>query len=85
VEVTEVTRTGEPVRAAKFMGSRVVALVEHPNGTSARSRPGLRSRALLAPPVRKMSTRVGGPTANGRTPLRWRTRRGHGRCGVTNT
>jgi hypothetical protein len=30
VEVTEVTRTGEPVRRARFMASRVVALVEHP-------------------------------------------------------
>jgi hypothetical protein len=25
-----VTRTGEPVRTARFMASRVVALVEHP-------------------------------------------------------
>lgn len=30
VEVTEVTRTGEPVRRARFMASRVIALVEHP-------------------------------------------------------
>jgi hypothetical protein len=30
VEVTEVTRTGEPVRRAQFMASRVIALVEHP-------------------------------------------------------
>jgi hypothetical protein len=30
VEVTEVTRTGVPVRTARFMSSRVVALVEHP-------------------------------------------------------
>jgi hypothetical protein len=30
VEVTEVTRTGEPVRKARFMASRVLALVEHP-------------------------------------------------------
>lgn len=30
VEVIEVTRTGEPVRTARFMASRVVALVEHP-------------------------------------------------------
>ena len=32
VEVTEVTRSGEPVRSARFMASRVVALVEHPAG-----------------------------------------------------
>ena len=30
VEVTEVTRTGEPVRRARLMASRVLALVEHP-------------------------------------------------------
>jgi hypothetical protein len=30
VEVTEVTRTGQPVRMARFMASRVVAVVEHP-------------------------------------------------------
>jgi hypothetical protein len=30
VEVAEVTRSGEPVRRARFMASRVLALVEHP-------------------------------------------------------
>jgi hypothetical protein len=30
VEVTEVTRTGQPVRSARFMATRVVAVVEHP-------------------------------------------------------
>ncbi len=30
VEVTEVTRSGTPVRTARFMASRVLALVEHP-------------------------------------------------------
>ncbi len=30
VEVSEVTRTGQPVRMGRFMSSRVVALVEHP-------------------------------------------------------
>jgi hypothetical protein len=30
VEVTEVTRTGQPVRSARFMATRVVAIVEHP-------------------------------------------------------
>jgi len=30
IEVTEVTRSGTPVRTARFMSSRVVALVEHP-------------------------------------------------------
>ncbi len=32
VEVAEVTRTGQPVRTARFMASRVIALVEHPAG-----------------------------------------------------
>ena len=30
VEVVEVTRSGEPVRTARSMASRVIALVEHP-------------------------------------------------------
>ena len=34
VEVTEVTRTGTVVRTARFMASRVIALVEHPVDTS---------------------------------------------------
>jgi hypothetical protein len=31
VEVAEVTRTGQAVRTARFLSSRVVAIVEHPN------------------------------------------------------
>ena len=34
VEVSEVTRTGTPVRTARFMASRILALVEHPAGSS---------------------------------------------------
>lgn len=30
IEVSEVTRTGQPVRTARFMTTRVVAIVEHP-------------------------------------------------------
>jgi hypothetical protein len=42
VEVTEVTRTGEPVRRARFMASRVLALVEHPaaDAHAAKESPG---------------------------------------------
>ena len=41
VEVTEVTRTGTVVRTARFMASRVIALVEHPVDTVlSRSPPG---------------------------------------------
>jgi len=49
VEVTEVTRTGTTVRTARFMASRVIALVEHPVNTSAvlpRSPPGACGRCL---------------------------------------
>ncbi len=35
IEVSEVTRTGSPVRTARFMASRVVAMVEYPADTSA--------------------------------------------------
>jgi hypothetical protein len=45
VEVVEVTRTGQPVRTARFLASRVVAIVEHPmdvdpdaDGSTARRR-----------------------------------------------
>jgi hypothetical protein len=31
LEVTEVTRTGTPVRTARFMATRMVAVVEHPS------------------------------------------------------
>lgn len=34
VTVTEVTRSGNPVRTARFMASRVLALVEHPTADS---------------------------------------------------
>ncbi|HEY3701699.1 MAG TPA: hypothetical protein VGL32_05535 [Acidimicrobiales bacterium] len=30
MEVTEVTRSGQPVRTARFMSARVVSVVEHP-------------------------------------------------------
>jgi hypothetical protein len=39
IEVTEVTRNGTPVRSARFMASRVVALVEHPAAEGNSSRP----------------------------------------------
>jgi len=41
VEVSELTRTGTPVRTARFMSSRVLALVEHPADDQA-ERPGER-------------------------------------------
>lgn len=46
VHVTEVTRTGQEVRTAQFMSSRVVAIVEHPAAEEA-ERP---KRARKKPP-----------------------------------
>jgi len=37
VEVVEVTRGGTPVRTARFMQARVVAVVEHPASDAARA------------------------------------------------
>lgn len=34
VEVSELTRTGTPVRTGRFMAARVIALVEHPAETA---------------------------------------------------
>lgn len=42
VEVSEVTRSGQTVRSARFMATRVIALVEHP---AAEERKPARSRA----------------------------------------
>jgi hypothetical protein len=46
VEVTETTRGGTPVRTARFMSGRVLALVEHPA-----ARPALDDDAV--PPLRR--------------------------------
>ena len=39
IEVSEVTRTGSPVRTARIMASRVVALVEYPADSAPPSGP----------------------------------------------
>lgn len=39
IEVTELTRGGTPVRTARFMASRVVALVEHPAAETSAATP----------------------------------------------
>jgi hypothetical protein len=46
VEVSEVTRNGSPVRTARFMASRVLALVEHPVGGDRREAPMDRSLSI---------------------------------------
>ena len=38
IEVSEVTRTGQPIRTARFLASRVVAIVEYPAMDSGRPR-----------------------------------------------
>jgi len=38
LEVSEVTRSGQVVRTARFMANRVVAVVEHPNPESGEER-----------------------------------------------
>lgn len=51
VEVTELTRSGTPVRTARFMASRVVALVEHPASELTETTPPHRTgadRSMLA-------------------------------------
>ena len=47
VEVSEVTRSGQAVRSARFMATRVVAIVEHPAAEERRPAGG---RALAAQP-----------------------------------
>lgn len=49
IEVTEVTRSGTPVRSGRFMADRVVALVEHPAppAVSRGRRPGKNQARLL--------------------------------------
>ena len=40
VEVTELTRSGTPVRTARFMSARILALIEHPADRRARAATG---------------------------------------------
>jgi hypothetical protein len=47
VEVSEVTRNGTIVRTARFMTSRVVALVEHPIDADGDEQPRRRGRKAI--------------------------------------
>ena len=49
VEVAEVTRSGKPVRTGRFMGSRLVALVEHPAADAEGDAAGRPRRRRAAP------------------------------------
>jgi hypothetical protein len=54
VEVAEVTRSGEPVRRARFMASRVLALVEHPASEA-------RAQRDVSPNQERLPTAPGAP------------------------
>ena len=54
VEVVEVTRTGQPVRTARFLASRVVAVVEHPMDVDA-DVDGSKTRRRKAAPENQVS------------------------------
>ena len=47
VEVAELTRTGQPIRVARFMATRVIAVVEHPAADGATAAPGRRRSARV--------------------------------------
>jgi hypothetical protein len=49
VEVTEVTRTGTPVRTGRFMANRLVALVEEPIGEGRDGRVEVSTRRRIRP------------------------------------
>jgi hypothetical protein len=50
VEVAEVTRTGVIVRTARFMQSRVIAVVEHPADDVVEGEDGPPGRRRIEPP-----------------------------------
>jgi len=50
VEVTEMTRSGTPVRTGRFMASRLIALVEHPATEHGDARVDVSTRRRLRPP-----------------------------------
>jgi hypothetical protein len=47
IEVSEVTRTGAPIRTGRFMANRVVALVEHPAQEAAEAGVEIETRRRL--------------------------------------
>jgi hypothetical protein len=66
VEVTEVTRSGTPVRTARFMASRVLALVEYP-ATRLATREGKPIAPVVPPPRADGSSAVLQPARGGVT------------------
>jgi len=47
VEVSEVTRSGTPVRTGRFMASRLIALVEHPSAEGRDTRVEVETRRRI--------------------------------------
>jgi hypothetical protein len=47
VEVSEVTRSGTPVRTGRFMASRLIALVEHPAAEGRDARVDVQTRRRI--------------------------------------
>ena len=60
VEVVEVTRTGQPVSTARFMPSRVVAMVEHPSSDPTDDEPAGGRRRPRAVPDNQASLGIDG-------------------------
>jgi hypothetical protein len=65
VEVTEVTRSGTPVRSGRFMASRVVALVEYPAMESDGAGVDVTTRRTLGGAVEMRRRRASEPAADG--------------------
>jgi hypothetical protein len=63
VEVTEVTRSGTPVRTGRFMANRLVALVEHPALEGDGARVDVETRRRMGADVsgRRSGSRSGHP------------------------
>ena len=49
VEVSELTRTGTPVRTGRFMASQLIALVEHPASEGESARVEVTTRRRIRP------------------------------------
>ena len=51
VEVSELTRSGTPVRTGRFMASRIIALVEYPAAEEDSARVEVTTRRRIRPPA----------------------------------
>ncbi len=57
VDVTEVTRSGTPVRAGRFMANRLIALVEHPAIEDDRARVDVQTTRRMGADAEPRATR----------------------------